>query len=126
MEQLWSCMHASHNAPLVFEAEDAVVCAMQQLANVADVTMEVNAGTAANAPQVEEQMTDLLVNNTIAVAADCLLPLLPSSAYMPAPGLQLFAPCMCSRPSLSFITVACHLFPYDSSKQLVLHSWKCC
>ena len=60
---------------------------LQQLANVADVTMEVNAGTAANAPEVEEQMTDLLVNNTIAarplLAPPCLgcLPVQPSHAH---------------------------------------------
>ena len=47
-------------------APQSHACA-QQLANVADVTMEVNAGTAANAPQVQQQMTDLLVNNSISV-----------------------------------------------------------
>jgi hypothetical protein len=43
----------------------------QQLANVADVTMEIDAGTVDNAPVVLQQMTDLLVNNTISVAAAC-------------------------------------------------------
>ena len=54
-------------APLL--PESLWVCMVQQLANVADVTVEVNAGTAINAPVVLQQVSSMIVNNSIAVRA---------------------------------------------------------
>lgn len=53
---------------------------MQQLANVADVTVEVNAGTVMNAPIVMQQISDMIVNNSIAVRDEARL--LPFSSLV--------------------------------------------
>lgn len=58
---------------------------VQQLANVADVTLEVDAGTTANAPFVLAQLSSVIVNNSIAVRHTCSATGLISSDDMLGP-----------------------------------------